>query len=157
MPVMNCLWNLRRSGSIVLLAGLVASCATVDRSSSSASIERTVELFRTGTIGEFVSICSTPMLFDEEIIVRESDIRTIVTSLRESPARLSTGAPAKVESAQRYATVFGSSFETEMFHANYVPDDAVLIRLPGRGMDLVMLLGERTGEYRTILGLAVDS
>jgi len=156
MQVMNRKRLLRVVGSIAFIA-LLASCATTGATSASASIERTVELFDTGTAGEIVAVCATPMLFDGEVVVRETDIRTVVSAVREASRRSTAGSIASIDGADRFASVFGTSFELDAFLRRYVPEDAVIVRIDYDSIVLSLLLGERSGGYRVILGMAVSS
>ncbi len=144
--------------AVGLAFSLVAfvSCVSTDTALPSASIERTVELFSSGTVGEIVSIAAMPFLFDAEIIVRESDLRTIVSALKNSSIDFAPAAITSIQDgAEAFAAVFGSSYEVTVFARKYVPDGAVLLDFETDRYRAAMLLGDRIGRYRSILALAV--
>jgi len=120
------------------------------------AVDETVTLFLTGTAGEITSISAVPLLFDSEVLQRESDIRLLYATLIDSGGRFRiasiNGLPSPADAADR----FGSDFEARAILDRYADIDTVMVTLNTDFGTMHLLLGERIAEYRRILGVSVE-
>ena len=140
--------------SIVLLA--VIGCATVPSTGRiSPSIGSTVALLETGTVGEILAFCSSPFLFNQEILVRESDVRQLLVTLTETSSSFTPLAAIEAEDSSALKPFFGDSFEVTAFTENYAPATVVVVTISTDFGEIRLLLGEIVDSVRQILGVSI--
>ena len=137
-----------------LLIVLVGGCATIPEGDAvSPAVTETVETLETGTVGEVVAISSLTFLFDTEVLVRESDVRLAVEAIQRSSSAFETTGTERITDARSVITAFGDRFEVHAFAAEYLPEEAYLVTVATDGGEVRLILGDRIGSARSILGV----
>ena len=154
----NSAMNTKRIGLLVAMAvAVLAGCVTSGSVSISVSqsTAETVDLFLTGTPGSVAAISEIPMLFDSEVLVRESDIRLLMTQLVGTSTRYSISRIRAFESPEDAIKEFGSDFESRSIIERYSIEDVNAVEVETDFGNMVLLLGDDVGSYRSIIGVAV--
>ncbi len=117
---------------------------------------RTFDLINTGAIEEIVGQCSVPMVYDGELLLRRSDIRTVFGAFRRANVvlieeRIISETPVTDSSW----TTFADTYEMEVYFGKYVPDEASIVEVDTDIGRVTFLLGETRNRMRTILGVRV--
>lgn len=138
---------------MLLLAVLLVSCTSLQRSKDEGNIERISELINTGQAAKLTAMTELPFLLDQEIIVLAKDVETFWSTIVEvgfkveEPA-LERGAQVGPESYKE----FYDSMEVETFFKKYLEKRSRLLELKTNTGQRILLLVTDTLFTRTIHG-----
>lgn len=135
---------------------LLLSCSTVPFAQRESSIDRVIELFRTGDVSTLSDISQRPYLFDGEIILLPRDIELLYQGLADGGFTIHD---YTIESVHRidqtsYAQ-FADSMEVKTFFSKYLEPTTVLATVQGRNGRYLLLLDGQQGMYPKIYGFKV--
>ena len=148
--------NTKRIGVLVAATiAIMAGCVTTGSIAVSQSTENTIDLFLTGTPGEVAAIAKVPMLFDSEVLVRESDIRLLLTQIVGTSSSYSISRIRAFDSPEDAIRDFGSDFESRSIIERYSIGDINAVEVETDFGPMLLLLGDDVGSYRSIIGVAV--
>jgi hypothetical protein len=138
---------------LLLLAVLLVSCASIQRSKDEGNIERISELINTGQSDKLVEMTELPFLLDQEIIVLDKDVRTFWSTIVEvgfkvEEPMLERGTKVGPESYKE----FYDSMEVETFFKKYLKRQSRLLELKTNTGRRILLLVTDTLFTRTIHG-----
>lgn len=138
---------------LLLLALLLASCASIQRSKDEGNIERISELINTGQSQKLVEMTELPFLLDQEIIVLDKDVRTFWSTIVEVGFKveepvLQSGTRVGPESYKE----FHDSMEVETYFKKYLERRSRLLELKTNAGQHILLLVTDTLFTRTIHG-----
>jgi hypothetical protein len=138
---------------LLLLAVLLASCASIQRSKDEGNIERISELINTGQAEKLTAMTELPFLLDQEIIVLAKDVETFWNTIVE------VGFKVEEPSLERGVKVgpdsykeFYDSMEVETFFKKYLEKRSRLLELKTNTGQRIALLVTDTLFTRTIHG-----
>ena len=102
-----------------------------------------------------MAIASQPLLFDSEVLVRESDVRLLLSRLVGTSSHYTIVGVKSIPN-ERATAEFGSDFESKAVLDRISDSDATLVEVQTDFGLMVLLLGERVGSYRSIVGIAIQ-
>ena len=109
-----------------------------------------------GSAERVVAVCSVPMLFGSEILVREADIRLMWKTLTDVSSTFKTMSVREILDEETLYPLFGDRFEIRAFFENYLPEGASLVTVSAEFGEMRLILGEVKGEVRSIIGVQVE-
>ena len=149
--------NTKRSGLLAALAmAIVTGCVTTRTISVTPSTAETVDLFITGTPGAVAAISEIPMLFDSEVLVRESDIRLLMSQLVGTSSSYTISRIRGFRSSEDAASDFGRDFESLSIIGRYPIEEVNAVEVATDFGTMVLLLGDDVGSFRSIIGVTVQ-
>ena len=138
---------------LFVLAVLLASCASIQRSKDEGNVERISELINDGQVDRLTAMTEVPFLLDQEIIVLKTDMATFWSTIVEvgykvEEPTLEQGVMVGPESYKR----FYESMEVETFFKKYLEKRSRLLELKTNTGQRILLLVTDTMFTRTIHG-----
>ena len=138
---------------LLLLAALLASCASIQRSKDEGNIERISELINTGQSAKLTAMTELPFLLDQEIIVLAKDVETFWNTIVEVGFKVEEPALERgVEVGPESYKEFYDSMEVQTFFKKYLEKRSRLLELKTNTGQRILLLVTDTLFTRTIHG-----
>ena len=138
---------------ILLLAVVLASCASIQRSKDEGNIERISELINTGQSAKLTAMTELPFLLDQEIIVLAKDVETFWNTIVEVGFKVEEPVLERgVEVGPESYKEFYDSMEVQTFFKKYLEKRSRLLELKTNTGQRILLLVTDTLFTRTIHG-----
>jgi len=142
-----------RIGAVLLVAVLAASCTTVPVSQRDNRVELLIEELNTADIDRVMELSARPFLFDGEIIILESDLRTMWTNLRDvgftfDAATIEELGPVTDNTYLQFA----DTMDVRVWFQKYAAEDAALARITTTHGTFLIITGDRLQRLPYIFG-----
>lgn len=145
--------SLLKFGVVGMAFLFAASCATVPVSQRDNQVEKLIGELNTADIDRVMELSARPFLFDGEIIILESDLRTMWTNLREvgftfDAATVTELGPTNETSYRSFA----DSMEVRVWFEKYAAEDAALATVETSYGTFLIVTGDRLKRLPYIFG-----
>jgi hypothetical protein len=145
--------SLLQLGAVALVFLFAASCATVPVSQRDNRVEKLIAELNTADIDRVMELSARPFLFDGEIIILESDLRTMWTNLREAGFTFDAATVTELgpTSDTTYQS-FADSMEVRVWFEKYAAEDAALATVDTSYGTFLIVTGDRLKRLPYIFG-----
>lgn len=145
--------EMKKLSLLLLIALLLSSCASIQRSRDEGNIERISKLINEGQSEKLAEMSELPFLLDQEIILLEKDVRTFWSTIVEVGFKveepiLERGSRITPESYKE----FYDSMEVQTFFKKYLNKKTRILELKTNTDQRILLLVTDTYFSRTIHG-----
>lgn len=132
---------------------ILSSCSTVPPAQREDRIADLLVELQNSDIDRLMEISARPFLLDGEILMRESDIRTLWTNLAGAGFRFDQAAILSIEAvdADSYLDV-ADTMDVRVFFDSYLPENAGVVAIETMYGSFLILTGGKVGRIPQLAG-----